>query len=313
MTKRWDIPKSGTAPVGPRRGRLRLASGEPAPREPQVPSALPVRDVSALGSPSTVSGTPIAAVPESASSRLESSRPESSRLESSRLESSRPAPAGLRAEAARSRLARLECEGAESLSTAELLAVLAGDPRAEGDVERLVSVVDLASLSRRDVRHLAREFDLSRRAAARWCAAFALGRRVERCVRPPRTPLRAPSLVHELMAGELRGLDRETFHALLLDGKHRLQSRRRISEGTLTTSLVHPREVFAPAVREGAAALIVVHNHPSGDPDPSPEDLAVTRRLIDAGVLMGVPLLDHVVIAGDRFVSLRERMRFDGG
>lgn len=298
MTKRWDIPKSGTAPVGSRRGRLRLASEEPTPREPQAPSTIPVRDFTALGSPSTGTGSPIAAPAEA-----ESSRPESSRL----------APVGTRSDTGRTRLARLECEGAESLSTAELLAVLAGDPRAEGDVERLVSAVDLASLSRRDVRHLAREFDLPRQAAARWCAAFALGRRVERCVRPPRTPLRAPSLVHELMAGELRGLDRETFHALLLDGKHRLQSRRRISEGTLTTSLVHPREVFAPAVREGAAALIVVHNHPSGDPDPSPEDLAVTRRLIDAGVLMGVPLLDHVVIAGDRFVSLRERMRFDGG
>jgi DNA repair protein RadC len=74
---------------------------------------------------------------------------------------------------------------------------------------------------------------------------------------------------------------------------------------------VHPREVFGPAVREGAAALIVVHNHPSGDPEPSAEDLSVTRRLIEAGELLGVPLLDHVVVGDVGYVSIRERMRFE--
>jgi len=130
-------------------------------------------------------------------------------------------------------------------------------------------------------------------------------------VREPRRPLRSPALVHDLMAGELRGLEHETFHALLLDGKHRLRCRVHVSQGTLTSSLVHPREVFGPALREGAAALIVVHNHPSGDPEPSNEDLAVTRRLIEVGNLLGVPLLDHVVVAEERYVSIRERIRFE--
>jgi DNA repair protein RadC len=80
--------------------------------------------------------------------------------------------------------------------------------------------------------------------------------------------------------------------------------------GTLTTSLVHPREVFRSAVREAAAALIAVHNHPSGDPEPSAEDLEVTRRLIEAGRLLGIPLLDHVVVGDGAWVSLRERMPF---
>jgi DNA repair protein RadC len=98
---------------------------------------------------------------------------------------------------------------------------------------------------------------------------------------------------------------------LLLDGKHRLKRCEAVSEGTLTTSLVHPREVFRAAVRESAAAVVVVHNHPSGDPEPSLEDLEVTRRLIDVGRLVGVPVLDHVVVGDGRFVSLRERMGFD--
>lgn len=112
------------------------------------------------------------------------------------------------------------------------------------------------------------------------------------------------------MDPHVRGLERETFHVLALDGKHRLLSRHAVSTGTLTTSLVHPREVFRAAVREGAAAVIAVHNHPSGDPEPSTEDVEVTRRLLEAGQLLGIPLLDHVVIGDARCVSLRERMGF---
>lgn len=115
-----------------------------------------------------------------------------------------------------------------------------------------------------------------------------------------------------LLAPEVRGRAKESFHSLLLDTRHRLIERVRVSEGTLTTSLVHPREVFSPAVRRSAAAVVVAHNHPSGDPEPSQEDLRVTRRLIDVGQLLGIPLIDHVVIGGDRYVSLRERMVFEG-
>ena len=97
--------------------------------------------------------------------------------------------------------------------------------------------------------------------------------------------------------------------ALVLDGKHRLRGIQEVSRGTLTTSLVHPREVFFAAVSMKAAAVIVAHNHPSGDPEPSIEDLEVTRRLVEAGRILGIPLLDHVVLGDDeRFVSLRDRM-----
>jgi DNA repair protein RadC len=211
--------------------------------------------------------------------------------------------------------ARAEIEGPDALATAELVALIAHGPRATepGSAASRASrlAADLAARSRHSPAQLRRDLDLSRGAAVRLAAAFALGRRVEKSVREPRVPLRSPALVHELMAPEMRGLARETFHALLLDGKHRLQRRHRVSEGTLTSSLVHPREVFGPAIREGAAALIVVHNHPSGDPEPSAEDLSVTRRLIEAGALLGVPLLDHVVVTDERYVSIRERMRFE--
>lgn len=174
----------------------------------------------------------------------------------------------------------------------------------------LVTEVDLTKLSRATPGALL-EQGLSPRESLRLAAAFELGRRVEMATIRPRRSLRSPERVFALMAPQVRGLAQESFHVLLLDGKHRLQRCQRVSEGTLTSSLVHPREVFGPAVREGAAAVIVVHNHPSGDPEPSNEDIAVTRRLIDVGRLLGVPLLDHVVVADAAYVSLRERLGFN--
>ena len=95
---------------------------------------------------------------------------------------------------------------------------------------------------------------------------------------------------------------------LVLDGKHSLLRCDRVSTGTLTSSIVHPREVFRPAIQAAAAAVICAHNHPSGDPEPSAEDVTVTRRLVEAGKLLGIPVLDHVVLGEARFVSLRQRL-----
>ena len=146
--------------------------------------------------------------------------------------------------------------------------------------------------------------ELGAKHALRLAAAFELGREVERTRQPPRPHLLSPEEVHRLLAPEVRGLGRETFHVLLLDARHRLQGRVRVSEGTLSTSLVHPREVFGPALRGGAAAVIVAHNHPSGDPRPSAEDVSVTRRLQETGRLVGIPLLDHVVIGDGCWASV---------
>ncbi len=149
------------------------------------------------------------------------------------------------------------------------------------------------------------------RTAVRLEAAVRLGARAAagRATRARRPVLRSARRVFDLLRPEFAGIEQEQFVALLLDGKHRLKRVVRVSVGTLTTSLVHPREVFRPAIRGAAAAVIVAHNHPSGDPEPSAEDLEVTARLHEVGALVGIRLLDHVIAGDERFVSLRERMQ----
>jgi DNA repair protein RadC len=105
----------------------------------------------------------------------------------------------------------------------------------------------------------------------------------------------------------MRGLRREIFKVILLDGKNTIIKDLTISEGSLTLSVVHPREAFGPAVRESAAAVIFVHNHPSGDPDASPEDRALTERLVSVGELVGIRVLDHVIIGDRRYVSFADQ------
>lgn len=198
----------------------------------------------------------------------------------------------------------------EVLETPDWLAILLGAPRREGGrrAAEMLRRRGLARLSRLGAGELVEEFGVSPTAAARLVAAFALGQRLERIRRPPRPSMRSPERVFAEVEPRLRGLDHETFLVLLLDGKHRLLRTVRVSEGTLTTSLVHPREVFRTAIREAAAALVVAHNHPSGDPEPSPEDLEVTRRLRRSGRLLGIPILDHLIVGEGSFVSLRERL-----
>ncbi len=196
----------------------------------------------------------------------------------------------------------------ELMEAARALLVLVLPRGGEKEVRALLERRDLVELSRRSAHELALEFGLERGASRRVAAAFDLARALEAARRPARPSLRSPAAVFELLGARVRGLEQETFHALLLDGKHRLRRIVPGSTGTLTTSLVHPREVFRAAVREAAAGVIVAHNHPSGDPEPSPEDLDVTRRLRAAGELLGIPLQDHVILGDRNFVSLRERL-----
>jgi DNA repair protein RadC len=139
--------------------------------------------------------------------------------------------------------------------------------------------------------------------AARLLASFELGSRLAREERPPAQRIREPEDVVRLFDGRLRDLQVEEFHLLALDSQSQVLREVLITRGLLNSSLVHPREVFRAAIAEAAAGIIVVHNHPSGDPTPSVEDRTVTRQLVEAGRLLDLPLYDHVVIAGDRFVS----------
>lgn len=124
----------------------------------------------------------------------------------------------------------------------------------------------------------------------------------------PRAPcvLRDPEAVYKVMRGRRLPRDREVFTALLLNTKNVIVRGVLVSVGTINASIVHPREVFKAAVRYSAAALILVHNHPSGNPTPSQEDIAITKRLVKAGEILGIQVLDHVIIGDGRFQSLKE-------
>lgn len=140
----------------------------------------------------------------------------------------------------------------------------------------------------------------------RWEAVLELACRVLSSPPARAEPLRSAADVFERYRYRLAASPVEMFLCVLLDVKHRVLRDVLVSVGTLNGTLIHPREVFAPAVAERAAALIVVHNHPSGDPCPSPEDREVTRRLRSAGGILGIPVLDHVIIGNCTFHSFRE-------
>jgi DNA repair protein RadC len=196
-----------------------------------------------------------------------------------------------------------------TLSDLELVALLLGRGRAGPRHVRLArlllagaSVSDLAALDRGRVAEVV---PLGAASATLLAASLELGRRVFAPGVGPRALIQADD-VHAV-ARDLELARREHFVAFLLDARNRVLARETISVGTLSASLVHPREVFAPAIERRAAAIIVVHNHPSGDPEPSADDLALTRRLVQAGILVGIEVLDHLVIGHGTYVSLKSR------
>ena len=205
---------------------------------------------------------------------------------------------------------RLWSLGAPALTTAELLALLlgtGGEGRSVLDVAAgLLENNDgsLRRLAQRPRAELLRTAGIGPTKAARLLAAIELGSRVAREERPPVQRIREPEDVVRLFQPRLRDLQVEEFHLLALDSQSQVLREVLVTRGLLNSSLVHPREVFRAAIAEAAAGIIVVHNHPSGDPTPSAEDRAVTRQLAEAGRLLDLPLYDHLIIAGDRFVSL---------
>jgi len=142
--------------------------------------------------------------------------------------------------------------------------------------------------------------------AERSQAAREVLRRLRRR-RPAPPSLRCSADAWTQLGPRLGRRRREEFFVAALDARNRLVSVHRVAVGTLTTCTVHPREVFLPLVRRGAAAALLVHNHPSGDPTPSPEDETLTERLAEAGRLLGIPILDHLIVARDGYASLRDR------
>ena len=210
---------------------------------------------------------------------------------------------------------RLLTTGGRTCTDAELLTLVLGGGRETDAGARLADRVLAAAggLARLDRIGRAAGASLAGfwpRRAALLRAALELGRRAQALPLGVGTQVRDAESVWAHFRGRLPQLDREAFYVLLLDGKNRVQAEVRVSEGSLTAALVHPREVFAPAIRDGAAALVLVHNHPSGDPTPSAEDIALTERLRQVGDLVGIRVLDHVVIGRGRWVSMAETGRW---
>lgn len=207
---------------------------------------------------------------------------------------------------------RLVEVGASALSVRELIAILIGS----GTLGRsAVSVAgDLLAEADGSLRRLAasspgelmRVRGIGRAVAARLAAALELGRRLAREEPEERVRVRGPADVFHRCAPALRDLKQEEFRVLLLNTQHAIMREVVVTRGILDASVVHPREVFKTAVIESAAAIILVHNHPSGDPLPSLEDRDVTRQLVEAGRVLGIPVLDHVVVGDGRYVSFVE-------
>lgn len=195
------------------------------------------------------------------------------------------------------------------MTTAELVAILLGTgSRGRSVLDTATGLLEMGDgslrrLAARPAPELLRAAGVGPTKAARLVAAFELGHRLAREARPALPRIREPEDVVRLFEGRLRDLQVEEFHLLALDSQSQVLREVLVTRGLLNSSLVHPREVFRPAIAEAAAGIIVVHNHPSGDPTPSAEDRSVTRQLVSAGQLLDLPLYDHVIIAGDRFVS----------
>jgi DNA repair protein RadC len=207
---------------------------------------------------------------------------------------------------------RLYQRGADALADAELVAIQLGSGVTglnAVDLARqlLVRYGSLSGLAGRDVAELAALRGMGRAKAARLAAAFELTRRLRSRHRAGRIVLGRPADVHARYGPLMEDLVREVFRVALLDSQNGLIRDVIVSEGTLSASLVHPREVFKPAIVESAAALILLHNHPSGDPTPSREDLRLTRQLADCARLLDLRVHDHVIIGHGRYVSLAER------
>ena len=205
-------------------------------------------------------------------------------------------------------------QGAVFLSDAELLAILLRTGTTNHSVLRLAEEVlsvykdrGLLSIMNMSAQELADIKGIGMAKAATIMAAVELGKRFYMKAAERKEAVNSPEDVAAIAMPRLRYSMKENFVVLLLDTKHHVIGMPVISVGSLSASVVHPREVFETAVKNFAASMILVHNHPSGDPTPSAEDINITRRLVQAGKIMDIPVLDHVVIGDDCFISLKEK------
>jgi DNA repair protein RadC len=207
---------------------------------------------------------------------------------------------------------RLLRNGAHNLSEAQLLAIIlgtGGGGRSALDlaIEILDSFGDLKKIEAASTREFVNIKGMGKAKVAQLKAALEIGRRLmdEPSVKGP--AFSSGHNVYLYYNCRLKNLKKEVFYCVMLDAKNRVLKDYKISEGTLTNSLIHPREAFRDAIKESAASVIFVHNHPSGDPSPSREDILITERLVSVGEVIGIKVLDHIIIGDEKFTSMREK------
>ncbi|MFW5992118.1 MAG: RadC family protein [Halanaerobiaceae bacterium] len=201
--------------------------------------------------------------------------------------------------------------GAESLSDAELLALIIRIGNRDRTAVELAQDMlshfgGLKSLNYAGIKELTDIKGIGRAKAVQIQALVELSRRLATLNGEKKEIIKSPADIADLLLPELRYLTQEVFKLILLDVKNQIIARPMISKGGLTSSFVHPREVFKEAINYSAAAIILVHNHPSGVPDPSREDIKITKKLIESGKIIGIDVLDHIIIGDGVFVSLKE-------
>ncbi|NJO43736.1 MAG: DNA repair protein RadC [Cyanobacteria bacterium CRU_2_1] len=213
---------------------------------------------------------------------------------------------------------RLMTHGAKSLSTAELIAILLGTGQGPGKLSAVglgQYILQKLGESQRDslavlrdvsVRELMQIPGVGPAKATTIVAAIELGKRVLHARPPERTVIDDPAVAAATLSNDLMWQAQERFAVLLLDVKHRLLGTQVISIGTATETLAHPRDIFREVIRHGAVRVIVAHNHPSGNVEPSPEDIALTRQLLVGAQVLGIPLLDHLILGDGSHRSLRQ-------
>ncbi len=207
---------------------------------------------------------------------------------------------------------RLLHHGPGVLSDAHLIAIIlrtgaGGRSALDLAMELLGNFGSLRALEQASVGEISAVRGIGPAKAAQLKAAVELGRRAFREPLPKGACFTAGRDVHAYMLPKVQGLMKESFYCLMLDIKNRLIRESRVSEGTLSSSLVHPREAFRDAIRESAASVIFVHNHPSGDPAPSREDILITEKLAVAGTAVGIRVLDHIIVAENGYTSMLEK------
>ncbi|KYG91641.1 MULTISPECIES: DNA repair protein RadC [Metasolibacillus] len=207
---------------------------------------------------------------------------------------------------------RLIRQGAQSLSNQELLAILLRTGTKEASVLALANRVlmdfeKLHALKHATFEEITSIKGIGEAKAVQLLAAIELGRRLAQKEIDSRYTIRSPEDAAAYLMPEMESLTQENFVALFLNTKNQIIHKQTIFIGSLNASIVHPRELFREAIKRSAASIICAHNHPSGNATPSPEDIDVTQRLQEAGIIIGIELLDHVIIGNHQYISMKEK------